>query len=274
MASKNPQVKEGTLKFLSRCLAKATSPIQGPQIKPLSETLATLLEDGHEGARNETAVCLGTLMKMVGERPLNPIMDGLADVRKAKITEAFEKATVKCKAGGAPPPRSAPPTTAPVKKAAPKAAPAKGAAPKAAVTPKINTPATDDSPPPAPKAAAQPPARLTQTKTPAAAVVKKPAASSSKPAKPPAPAAAGSLDTFKYKHTAEDSEALAADLIPASITAGFADANWKTRLAALDEATEWLEGVSYDVDAEVVVRTFAKKGWSDKNFQVCLPDDL
>jgi hypothetical protein len=41
-------------------------------------------------------------MKMVGERPLNALVDGLADVRKAKVKEAYEKATVKCKAATGP----------------------------------------------------------------------------------------------------------------------------------------------------------------------------
>ena len=52
-------------------------------------SLAGLLEDQFEGARNEAAVCLGTLMKIVGERPLNSIMDQLADVRKVKVKEAY-----------------------------------------------------------------------------------------------------------------------------------------------------------------------------------------
>jgi len=109
LKNKNPQVKEGTLKFLARCLSSATAPIQTAQIKPLAENLATLLEDGYEGARNETAVCLGTLMRMVGERPLNATMEGLADVRKSKVKEAFDKSTVKCKLDTSAPPRVAPP---------------------------------------------------------------------------------------------------------------------------------------------------------------------
>lgn len=99
LKSKNPQVKEGTLKFLGRCLSLATSPIQPAQIKPMAESLAVLLEDGFEGARTEAATCFGCLMKMVGERPLNATMDTLQDMRKAKVKEAFEKAVVKCKAG-------------------------------------------------------------------------------------------------------------------------------------------------------------------------------
>lgn len=125
LGSKNPQVKEGTLKFLGRCLATSTTPVPQPQIKPLSESLASLLEDSFEPARNEAATCMGTLMKMVGERPLNAIMDGLADVRKTKVKEAYEKATVKCKAGGAPKP--APP---PAAKEAPKKKPASAPAVK------------------------------------------------------------------------------------------------------------------------------------------------
>jgi hypothetical protein len=49
---------------------------------------------------------------------------------------------------------------------------------------------------------------------------------------------------------------------------GLADANWKARLAACEEMQTWIEGVVEDVDAEVVVRAIAKKGWSEKNFQV------
>ena len=121
LKSKNPQVKEGTLKFLGRCFASATSPIQPAQIKPMAESLAVLLEDGFEGARNEAATCFGCLMKMVGERPLNATMDTLQDMRKAKVKEAFEKAVVKCKVGAAAAPSRAP--AASVKIAVPKAPP-------------------------------------------------------------------------------------------------------------------------------------------------------
>lgn len=64
---------------------------------------------------------------MIGERPLNAIMDGLPDVRKSKVKEAYEKATVKAKAGATGPPKpSGPPTKGPPqKKPAPKKAPPK-----------------------------------------------------------------------------------------------------------------------------------------------------
>ena len=110
-------------------------------------------------------------------------------------------------------------------------------------------------------------------KAPAAAPAKKasaPTASAPKGGKA-APAAPSSLEGFKYKHTPEDAEALAAELIPAQMLADYGDANWKIRLAALEEMTTWLEGEAENVEAEVVVRALAKKGWNEKNFQVSLP---
>lgn len=78
----------------------------------------------------------------------------------------------------------------------------------------------------------------------------------------------------KYKHTPEDAEALAADLISSSIMTDLGDVNWKTRLAALEEMSEWLEKEVETLDAEVIVRTLAKKGWGEKNFQVGLTSSV
>ncbi|KAL5529163.1 hypothetical protein ACEPAG_5137 [Sanghuangporus baumii] len=290
LGSKNPQVKEGTMKFLCRCLTTTIVPPSAPQLKPLSETLAGLLEDPFEGARNEAATCLGTLMKIVGERPLNAIMDQLADVRKVKVKEAYEKATVKCKAGAGPASRSAPPAKARAPAAKPPqlaptsiedglldgvSAPKPKAKPPARLLAKkaasndssdLETPA---APAEHPKPAARPPARLTQAKKPPpAAAAAAAAAASSKPAKPSAPVLVGTLDTFKFKHSSEDSEALAADLIPGEIATNLGDSNWKLRLAALEEMTEWIEGVVNTVESEIVVRFLIKKGGNEKNFQV------
>ena len=41
-------------------------------------------------------------------------------------------------------------------------------------------------------------------------------------------------------------------------------------MAALDELSAWLEGQIESLDAEVLVRCLAKRGWSEKNFQVHL----
>ncbi|KAF8636528.1 hypothetical protein AX17_003341 [Amanita inopinata Kibby_2008] len=270
MKNKNPQIKEGTLKFLARCLSSATSPIQTAQIKPLAEVLATLLEDGFEGARNEAAICLGTFMKMVGERPLNATLEGLADVRRTKVKEAFEKATVKCKIGSSAPSRPpARPSAAPTKKSSA----SKSAQPAPTEESQVTRPTAETDGPESKvsskKPSGKPPARSV-SKKPAAPVPAKapPVATGAKSAKSNVPATAGSLDTFKYKHTPEEAEAIAAEAIPANLLTDLGDANWKTRLAALDELTAWIEGEVQTVDAEVIIRSLAKKGWAEKNFQV------
>lgn len=58
------------------------------------------------------------------------------------------------------------------------------------------------------------------------------------------------------------------DLIPSNIPADLGSANWKARLAAVEEMATWLEGVVEQVDSEVVIRFIAKRGWNEKNFQV------
>jgi cytoskeleton-associated protein 5 len=115
LASKNPQVKEGALKFLHRCMLATKTPPAPPQVKTLSDAVAALLGDGVESVRNESAESLGVLMKIVGERAMNPVLEPLDELRKTKVKEAFEKAVVKCKVGSAAPAPKAPPKAEPPK---------------------------------------------------------------------------------------------------------------------------------------------------------------
>ena len=56
---------------------------------------------------------MGVFMKIVGERAMNPVLEPLDDIKKTKVKEAFDKAVVKCKVGGAAPaPRAAAPSKA------------------------------------------------------------------------------------------------------------------------------------------------------------------
>jgi len=109
-----------------------------------------------------------------------------------------------------------------------------------------------------------PPAATTSAApAPKKPVVAAPTKGAAKAAPPPA------NDTFKFRFTPEDADGRIEELIPANIRTDFGDANWKLRLAALDEMTAWLEGGIVDsVESELVVRFLAKKGWNDKNFQV------
>lgn len=137
---KNPSVKEGTMKFLIRCLRTTREAPSKPEVASIAEAAKKLLAESSEGLRSGGAEVLGTVMKIMGERAMGPHLEGLDDIRKTKIKEFFETAEVKAKDKPKPPPAAAAP------RAAPAAAPRKVAAKK---------PAAAKKPPPAPSVYAQ-----------------------------------------------------------------------------------------------------------------------
>ena len=112
------------------------------------------------------------------------------------------------------------------------------------------------------------------TATPAAASKPPPPTNNTKQTKGTAVPGPSGLDAFKYRHTPEDAESLTVDLIPAQMLADLGDSNWKARLAALEEMTAWVEEQLQTVDAEVIIRALAKKGWAEKNFQVSISNRM
>lgn len=141
---KNPQVKQETLKFLIRCLRTTREVPAKPEIKSIADAATKLLTESSEVTRSGGAEILGTLMKIMGERAMNPYLEGLDDIRKTKIKEYFVTAEVKAKDRPKPiiaPPKAAAPAT---KKAAPgmkkPALGAKKPAPAAASPPATDPP--------------------------------------------------------------------------------------------------------------------------------------
>lgn len=128
---KNPQVKEGTMKFLIRCLEATRTAPSKTEVTSIAEAAKKLLSESVEGLRSGGAQVLGTVMKIMGERAMGPHLEGLDDIRKNRIKEYFETAQVKAKdkpkAAPAPAPRAAPPASAPKKVTAKKPAPKKAA---------------------------------------------------------------------------------------------------------------------------------------------------
>ncbi|KAF9885189.1 Microtubule-associated protein, microtubule dynamics during spindle orientation [Aspergillus nanangensis] len=94
---KNPQVKQETLKFLIRCLRTTRDVPAKAEVKSIADAATKLLTESTEVNRAGGAEILGTLMKIMGERAMNPYLDGLDDIRKTKIKEFFETAEVKAK---------------------------------------------------------------------------------------------------------------------------------------------------------------------------------
>ncbi|KAI1204512.1 armadillo-type protein [Annulohypoxylon truncatum] len=97
LSHKNPQVKEGTVKFLVRCLRTTREPPSKQEVAGMVEAAKKLLSESSEGLRSGGAEVLGTVMKIIGERAMNPHLEGLDDIRKNKIKEYFDKAEVKAK---------------------------------------------------------------------------------------------------------------------------------------------------------------------------------
>lgn len=114
LSNKNPQVKEGTMKFLIRCLRTTRDVPSKPEQATICEAGKKLLAESTAALRDGGAEILGTIMKIVGERAMGPNLEALDDIRKNKVKEFFEVAEVKAKEK--PKPKAAPP---------PKAAPAK-----------------------------------------------------------------------------------------------------------------------------------------------------
>lgn len=97
LVHKNPQVKEGTMKFLIRCLRTTRDVPSKAEIQTIVDSAKKLLSESSEGLRSGGAEVLGTVMKIIGERAMNPHLEGLDDIRKNKIKEFYETAEVKAK---------------------------------------------------------------------------------------------------------------------------------------------------------------------------------
>lgn len=166
-------MKFETLRWLIRCLRETKICPSKAEQKIIAEACSKLLGDTSEPVRSSSAEALGTLMKIIGERAMNPYMEGLDDIRKTKIKEFFESAVVKAK--------EKPPAPPP----APKAAPPK----KGGKKPPAKAGGGGAPPPPsaaAPAAGRGPPSKLTAPKPagPGALKLKKPGAAAPAPPSP------------------------------------------------------------------------------------------
>ncbi|OCF32654.1 microtubule Associated protein [Kwoniella heveanensis BCC8398] len=298
LKSKNPQVKEGTLKFLHRSLQTTTDAPGKDQVKPMAEALVSLLGDSAEPVRTTAAECLGTMMKVLGERAFNPYIEGVGELQMAKVKDAFSRAEIKYKVGGAKvapkPAAGAKVAPATVKKAAPSRPPASGSPPiKASGKFNADELLDDFSAPPAkapparfarpgmakaaapleaPSSPKPPSAPAARRPPPAAAGPSKPPAASAKPAAKPAPSIAASKagpsktlasspsEPVKYRYSPEEAASIAADTIPGDYHTKLADAAWKTRLEAADEMVKWVgeEDGANTVDSEIMMRFLGK----------------
>ncbi|EPY49739.1 TOG Alp14 [Schizosaccharomyces cryophilus OY26] len=110
--NKNPQIKIACFNLQTRCFRKVLQYPSKFSIEVCAKSCVPGVSDTFEPVRSAAAEALGTLMKLVGERPLAVYLDSLDEIRKSKITSFFESATVKAVA----PPKTKPAPTASAKK--------------------------------------------------------------------------------------------------------------------------------------------------------------
>ncbi|KAK7515281.1 spindle pole body component alp14 [Phyllosticta citriasiana] len=207
---KNPQVKLESTRLLIRILKSTREAPQPPEVKSIAEAATKLLAESQATQRDAGAEVLGVLWKIMGDRLMNPHLDGLDDIRKNKIKEFHDSAEVKAKykpkAAAPPKPAAAPAGKKPVGKK-----PAFGAKkPAPAAAPRAPSPEEPAAAPLAPKPTARPGSKLTGPKTGLA----KPQVGSRLGLKKPATAAPTSPKRAPSPPLVEDPEPLAAKPAP------------------------------------------------------------
>lgn len=280
---KNPSVKTESIRFLVRCLRTTTKPPAKNDIKPVADALLAACSDGSGDVRDAGTQGLGTLMKLIGERPMNPYLEQLDDIKKGKVMDEFKNAIVKVRMGGAAAPPPARPAAAPVASRPAAAAPPKARMPvKPSAADKENAPPSGSQSASPSKAAAPvrsmaaPPRKPVAPAAPTSSASSKAAAARppiARPAAGPSKGAAAGMpsvnEPVKFRFTPEDAEARAAELIPGDIAKQLADSNWKERLAGIQAFAGWLDREAESIESEVVIRALSKKpGWKESNFQV------
>ncbi|KAI9145343.1 armadillo-type protein [Paraphysoderma sedebokerense] len=265
---KNPQIKAESVRWLTRCLTKARSVPTKGEIKNICDLLLKTYEDSTIDVRDSSAEALGTLMRVVGERPLAVHLEKLDKIKMAKVQEYFEKAETRLNGGGSKKPANTSTNAAP-------------ALAKATSAPKLNkssatTKDKENSPPETGRTSA--PSRTTRPPSSSATMKKKTGSTGSlnsaaaKKTKSNPSIATPADEPVRLRYTDEDAEDMMKELVGENILKELGDSNWKVRLAAVSAISDKLGTLSVgQVDAEIVTRVLNKKpGYRDNNFQVCM----
>uniref|UniRef100_A0A668ADX5 Cytoskeleton associated protein 5 n=1 Tax=Myripristis murdjan TaxID=586833 RepID=A0A668ADX5_9TELE len=231
MDNKNPSIKQQASLFLARAFRHCTQATLPKSIlKPFCAAFLKQVNDSAPEVRDAAFEALGTAMKVVGEKAVNPFLADLDKIKLDKIKECADKVELP---GG--------------KKAGGGGGGEKKAAAKA--PPPAEAPARSSAPP---------------KKTPAAATKVK-----------LEPHSAGKTSTcciglISQELQLEVCEERAAAVLPASCLQQLDSANWKERLASMEEFQRAVETMDKaEMPCQALVRMLAKKpGWKETNFQV------
>ncbi|XP_073687638.1 cytoskeleton-associated protein 5 isoform X1 [Garra rufa] len=238
MDNKNPSIKQQASLFLARSFRHCTpSTLPKSVLKPFCAAFLKQVNDSAPEVRDAAFEALGTAMKVVGEKAVNPFLADVDKLKLDKIKECADKVELVGKKGGGgggekkekPAAKAPPPVEAPAKPSGPpkKAPPAKAAGP-----PKKGKPAS---------------------------------AQSGKSKKAPE-----TKETVETELSPEVCEEKAAAVLPASCMQLLDSGNWKERLASMEEFQRAVEQMDKsEMPCQALVRMLAKKpGWKETNFQV------
>ncbi|KAL2093484.1 hypothetical protein ACEWY4_010796 [Coilia grayii] len=238
MDNKNPSIKQQASLFLARSFRHCTpSTLPKSVLKPFCAAFLKQVNDSAPEVRDAAFEALGTAMKAVGEKAVNPFLADLDKLKLDKIKECADKVELaggKKGGGGGGGGGAAEKKEKPVAKAAPAA-----------------------EPPPKPSG---PP-----KKAPAAKKSKPAAAPSGKSKKVPE-----SKEVVETELSLEVCEEKSAAVLPATCMQQLDSANWKERLASMEEFQRAVEQMDRgEMPCQALVRMLAKKpGFKETNFQV------
>uniref|UniRef100_A0A672ZHT1 TOG domain-containing protein n=1 Tax=Sphaeramia orbicularis TaxID=375764 RepID=A0A672ZHT1_9TELE len=216
MDNKNPSIKQQASLFLARSFKHCTqSTLPKSVLKPLCAALIKQVNDSAPEVRDAAFEALGTAMKVVGEKAVNPF---LADLDKLKLDKVRMSKSYIPESSGV----------------------------------KV-------------------PSRCVHT-----CLFLQPSAGPSKKGKPASAAGGKAKKASDSKEVAESElspevcEDLAAGVLPASCLQQLDSANWKERLASMEEFQKAVETMDQtQMPCQALVRMLAKKpGWKETNFQV------
>ncbi|XP_006896776.1 PREDICTED: cytoskeleton-associated protein 5 isoform X2 [Elephantulus edwardii] len=253
MDNKNPTIKQQTSLFIARSFRHCTaSTLPKSLLKPFCAALLKHINDSALEVRDAAFEALGTALKVVGEKAVNPFLADVDKLKLDKIKECSEKVELVHgkKAGAA------------ADKKEVKTGPGRTAASGAA-----GDKETKDTSAPKPGPLKKAPAAK--------------AGGPPKKGKPAAPGGTGSIGT-KNKKGLDTKEIVEAELsievceekasavLPSTCIQLLDSSNWKERLACMEEFQKAVELMDRtEMPCQALVRMLAKKpGWKETNFQV------
>uniref|UniRef100_A0A182RTD3 TOG domain-containing protein n=1 Tax=Anopheles funestus TaxID=62324 RepID=A0A182RTD3_ANOFN len=261
LGNKNPSVKMETASFLARSFTKTLpAALTKKVLKPLIAALLKTLNEPDPAVRDASADAIGTAMKLVGEKIIAPYLTEVDALKMAKIKESCDRAVITVKIPAA---RKERPATAPAKAVTTiKKAPSetKVGASGSGGSGGVQRPAT---------------AATVVKKVVSGGGLKKSATggalgggrASAGGAKAGTSAAAPNTEKDLSQ---EEIDERAGEMLPPDALGGLMDANWKTRLSAVESFAGAIAGLETKPGlSQILLRSLAKKpGFKDTNFQV------